>query len=85
MRNKKKSERNQLISPNDFVFGGVDSYDIDETVDNRGSNGAFHIYTGFTMSGNIPSNQFVLEYATRPPLARIFYEDVLMATFFYGA
>ena len=27
---------------------------------------------------------FVLEYASRPPLAKIFYEDVLMAAYFYG-
>ena len=27
---------------------------------------------------------FVAEYANRPPLARIFYEDVLMAAVFYG-
>ena len=27
---------------------------------------------------------FVLEYASRPPLAKIFYEDVLMAAVFYG-
>ena len=27
---------------------------------------------------------FVAEYAERPPLARIFYEDVLMAAVFYG-
>jgi hypothetical protein len=26
----------------------------------------------------------VLEYASRPPLAKIFYEDVLMAAVFYG-
>ena len=31
-----------------------------------------------------PSNMFVLEYAARPPLAKIFYEDVLMAAVFYG-
>jgi hypothetical protein len=31
-----------------------------------------------------PSNMFVLEYASRPPLAKIFYEDVLMAAVFYG-
>ena len=31
-----------------------------------------------------PCNTFVLEYASRPPLAKIFYEDVLMAAFFYG-
>ena len=27
---------------------------------------------------------FVLEYASRPPLAKMFYEDVLMAAVFYG-
>ena len=27
---------------------------------------------------------FVVEYASRPDLARIFYEDVLMCAFFYG-
>ena len=27
---------------------------------------------------------FVLEYASRPPLAKIFYEDCLMAAVFYG-
>ena len=27
---------------------------------------------------------FVAEYAERPPLARIFYEDILMAAVFYG-
>ena len=27
---------------------------------------------------------FVVEYASRPPLAKIFYEDVLKAAFFYG-
>ena len=31
-----------------------------------------------------PSNMFVVEYAARPPLAKIFYEDVLMAAVFYG-
>ena len=31
-----------------------------------------------------PSNLFVAEYASRPPMAKIFYEDVLMASVFYG-
>jgi hypothetical protein len=62
--------------------GGVDSYDIDETADGRGSKGAFHFYNKFNM--NYPSNRFVLEYAERPELARIFYEDVLMAAVYYG-
>ena len=28
-----------------------------------------------------PSNMFVVEYASRPDLAKIFYEDVLMCAF----
>ena len=62
--------------------GGVDSYDIDETADGRGSKGAFHFFNKFNM--NYPSNRFVLEYAERPDLARVFYEDVLMAAVYYG-
>ena len=62
--------------------GGVDSYDLDATVDGRGSKGALHLYNKFHIEH--PSNMFVLEYASRPPLAKIFYEDVLMAAVFYG-
>ena len=62
--------------------GGVDSYDLDATVDGRGSKGALHLYNKVNIEH--PSNMFVLEYASRPPLARIFYEDVLMAAVFYG-
>ena len=76
MRNKTKPENNWL------GVGGVDSYDIDSTVDGRGSKGACHLYNKFNMQH--PSNMFVAEYASRPPLAKIFYEDVLMAARFYG-
>ncbi len=62
--------------------GGVDSYDLDQTVDGRGSKGAMHLYNKFNM--HAPSNMFVLEYASRPDLADIFYEDVLKAAFYYG-
>jgi len=58
--------------------GGVDSYDIDTTMDGRGSKGACHLFNKFNM--NYPSNTFIAEYAERPPLARIFYEDILMAS-----
>lgn len=68
---------------NDWLgVGGVDSYDIDATVDGRGSKGACHLFNKFNMGH--PSNMFVAEYASRPPLAKIFYEDVLMAAKFYG-
>lgn len=83
MRNLKKEERGKRIAPNaELGVGGVDSYDLDATVDGRGSKGALHLYNKFHMEH--PSNMFVLEYASRPPLAKIFYEDCLMAAVFYG-
>ena len=83
LRNLKKFDRGKRIAPNaELGVGGVDSYDLDATVDGRGSKGALHLYNKFSMEH--PSNTFVLEYASRPPLAKIFYEDVLMASVFYG-
>ena len=83
IRNQVKLDRNKKVAPNaELGVGGVDSYDLDATVDGRGSKGALHMYNKFHMEH--PSNAFVLEYASRPPLAKIFYEDVLMAAFFYG-
>ena len=83
LRNQKRYDRNKRIAPNaELGVGGVDSYDLDATVDGRGSKGALHLYNKFHME--YPSNMFVLEYASRPPLAKIFYEDCLMASVFYG-
>ena len=83
VRNKRKQEFGKVFPANDHLgTGGVDSYDLDNTMDGRGSKGACHLYNKFNMS--YPSNMFVAEYANRPPLARIFYEDVLMAAVFYG-
>ena len=62
---------------------GCDSYDISGTVDGRGSNGALHGLTKFSME-DVPPNQFFLEYIARPQTAEIFFEDVLMACVFYG-
>lgn len=63
---------------------GCDSYDISGTVDAaRGSNGALHGLTKFTMD-DIPPNHFFLEYIARPQTAEMFFEDVLMALVFYG-
>jgi hypothetical protein len=83
LQNQKRIERGKRLPPNaELGVGGVDSYDLDATVDGRGSKGALHLYNKFHME--YPSNTFVLEYASRPPLAKIFYEDVLMAAVFYG-
>lgn len=83
LRNIKKDDRGKKIAPNAHIgVGGVDSYDLDATVDGRGSKGALHMYNKFNM--DVPGNMFVVEYASRPDLASIFYEDVLMCAFFYG-
>lgn len=82
-RNVINEVRGKRVPPNGHIGrGGVDSYDIDATVDGRGSKGSLHMYNMFNMDG--PSNMFVVEYASRPDLANIFYEDVLMCAFFYG-
>ena len=69
---------------NDHVGAfGLDSYDISGTVDGKGSNGALHGLTKFSME-DAPPNHFFLEYISRPQTAEIFFEDVLMALVFYG-
>lgn len=62
---------------------GCDPYDISGTVDGRGSNGSLHGITKFHMD-EAPTNQFFLEYISRPQTAEIFFDDVLMACIFYG-
>ena len=62
---------------------GCDSYDISGTVDGKGSNGALHGLTKFSME-DIPPSHFFLEYIARPQTAEMFFEDVLMACVFYG-
>ena len=62
---------------------GCDSYDISGTTDGKGSKGALHGLTKFSME-DVPPNHFFLEYIARPQTAETFFEDVLMALVFYG-
>ena len=62
---------------------GCDPYDISGAVGGGGSNGSLHGMTKFHMDEG-PVNEFFLEYIARPQTAEIFFEDVLMACFFYG-
>lgn len=62
---------------------GCDSYDISGVVGGGGSNGALHGMSKFHME-KAPTNEFFLEYVSRPQTAEIFFEDVLMALVFYG-
>ena len=86
-----KNLQNRVIVKNGIKYPGsehigafgCDSYDISGTVDGKGSNGALHGLTKFSME-EAPSNHFFLEYIARPQTAEIFFEDVLMACVFYG-
>jgi hypothetical protein len=77
--------RNGVKFPGNEHLGafGCDPYDISGTVDGRGSNGSLHGITKFHMD-EAPTNQFFLEYISRPQTAEIFFDDVLMACIFYG-
>jgi len=83
--------QNKQIVKNGFKYPGnehmgafgCDSYDISGTVDGKGSKGALHGLTKFSME-DAPANSFFLEYIARPATAEMFFEDVLMALVFYG-
>jgi hypothetical protein len=80
-----QTTRNNIKSPGNEHMGafGCDSYDISGTTDGRGSKGALHGLTKFSME-DAPPHTFFLEYVARPQTAEIFFEDVLMACIFYG-
>jgi len=77
--------KNGIKYPSNEHIGafGCDSYDISGTVDGKGSKGALHGLTKFSMD-QAPANSFFLEYLSRPPTAEMFFEDMLMAIVFYG-
>ena len=81
----KQIVKNGIKHPGNEHIGafGCDSYDISGTVDGKGSKGALHGLTKFSME-DAPPNTFFLEYIARPQTAEIFFEDVLMALVFYG-
>ena len=84
LQNKQKIKNGYKIPGNDHIGAfGCDSYDISGTVDGKGSKGALHGLTKFSME-DAPPNQFFLEYVARPQTAEIFFEDVLMSLVFYG-
>ena len=84
MQNKQYLKNGIKYPGNEHVGAfGCDSYDISGTTDGRGSKGALHGLTKFSME-NAPPSSFFLEYIARPQTAEIFFEDVLMACVFYG-
>ena len=81
----RQSTKNGIKHPGNEHMGafGCDSYDISGTTDGKGSKGALHGLTKFSME-DAPPSTFFLEYIARPQTAEIFFEDVLMACVFYG-
>ena len=84
LQNKQVIKNGIRYPGNDHIGAfGCDSYDISGTTDGRGSKGALHGLTTFSME-DAPPNSFFLEYVARPQTAEMFFEDVLMALVFYG-
>jgi hypothetical protein len=84
MQNRQITKNGIRYPGNEHVGAfGCDSYDISGTTDGRGSKGALHGLTKFSME-DAPPSSFFLEYIARPQTAEIFFEDVLMACVFYG-
>jgi hypothetical protein len=84
LQNKSITKNGIKFPGNDHIGAfGCDSYDISGTVDGRGSKGALHGLTKFSME-DAPPNSFFLEYIARPQTSEMFFEDVLMAIVFYG-
>ena len=84
LQNKQRIKNGIKYPANEHIGAfGCDSYDISGTVDGKGSKGALHGLTKFSME-DAPANTFFLEYIARPATAEMFFEDVLMALVFYG-
>ena len=84
LQNRIALKNNAKYPANEHIGAfGCDSYDISGTVDGKGSKGALHGLTKFSME-EAPANHFFLEYLARPQTADMFFEDVLMALVFYG-
>lgn len=84
LQNKQITKNGVRYPGNEHIGAfGCDSYDISGTVDGKGSKGALHGLTKFSME-DAPSSTFFLEYIARPQTAEIFFEDMLMALVFYG-
>lgn len=73
-------------TPSNQVLGsiGVDPYDHKYTTASKHSKAAAHVFRKFHPMDPYDSNNFVCQYYARPEDPRIFYEDILMMSVFYG-
>ena len=63
---------------------GLDPYDNKETVDNKKSDAACYGFRKFNPLLPYDTGIFILEYVHRPHLPEIMWEDMIMASVFYG-
>lgn len=66
------------------VCAGVDPFDHKKTTDGRKSDASCHIRRKFDPMNPHKTKCFVAHYLARPPKPEIFFEDILIACFFYG-
>jgi hypothetical protein len=69
----------------DIVRFGCDPFSLKST-HGEGSKGGLHGKTMFIpLDPNVPKNKFCVEYLARPSDEYIFFEDMIMCIFYYGA
>ncbi len=82
-RNKYYERGAHKYPANDWLgVAGVDPYKVDATVDGRGSRASMHIVTRANMK--YPSNMCIARYNSREQTALLAYEQMLMASIFFG-
>jgi len=81
-------KRGDLYFPNNklnFIAGG-DPYDYDQTKDTKRSNGTgFVKFKYSTLHSNLVHNDsLIVRYSNRPPMANIYYEDMIRMCHYFG-
>ena len=63
---------------------GIDPYKVNKVKYGAGSNGSIIGYLGDHPVADIPKNHFFLVYVGRPQNLQIFFDDAMMAMYYYG-
>lgn len=63
---------------------GIDPYNRSKTADGRGSFGSCHLVTKEHTFDELPNSECILEYIARPRTVELFFEDMIMVSFYYS-
>lgn len=63
---------------------GVDPYNRSKNADGRGSKGAIILTTKTHTCDELPNETMIVEYIDRPRKVELFFEDVIMVSFYYS-